>query len=143
MVRDFTTESLSHDPIHGYIPFISRVGLPSDEAAEQDLIVTVRVADELVMVELHQKRNPVRVLARHTSQHSECGGHGVAPPLHRQLHNVLGVEICRIRRETRTRRMLDALVHRQARQVTRPREAPRVEIDCRLRSTCGLRFDGA
>ncbi|MEZ6125428.1 MAG: HD domain-containing protein [Planctomycetaceae bacterium] len=38
MPRDFTTESLSHDPIHGYIPFISRVGLPNDEAAEQDLI---------------------------------------------------------------------------------------------------------
>ena len=38
MARDFTTESLSHDPIHGYIPFISRIGLPEDEAAEQDLI---------------------------------------------------------------------------------------------------------
>ena len=38
MVRDFTTESLSHEPVHGYIPFISRVGLPSGEAAEQDLI---------------------------------------------------------------------------------------------------------
>ncbi|MCH2210998.1 MAG: HD domain-containing protein [Fuerstiella sp.] len=38
MVRDFTTESLSHDPIHGYIPFTSAVGLPNDEAAEQDLI---------------------------------------------------------------------------------------------------------
>lgn len=38
MPRDFTTESLSHDPIHGYIPFISRSGLPKDEAAEQDLI---------------------------------------------------------------------------------------------------------
>ncbi|GAB5444836.1 MAG: hypothetical protein Fues2KO_51850 [Fuerstiella sp.] len=38
MPRDFTTESLSHDPIHGYIPFISKVGLPADEAAEQDLI---------------------------------------------------------------------------------------------------------
>ena len=38
MVRDFNTESLSHDPVHGYIPFISRVGLPEGEAAEQDLI---------------------------------------------------------------------------------------------------------
>ncbi|MCP4785421.1 MAG: HD domain-containing protein [Fuerstiella sp.] len=38
MARDFTTESLSHDPIHGYIPFISRAGLPDDEAAEQELI---------------------------------------------------------------------------------------------------------
>lgn len=38
MVRDFTSESLSHDPIHGYIPFISRQGLPSGEASEQELI---------------------------------------------------------------------------------------------------------
>ncbi|MGE3316942.1 MAG: HD domain-containing protein, partial [Planctomycetaceae bacterium] len=38
MVRDFATESLSHDPIHGYIPFISRSSLPSGEVAEQDII---------------------------------------------------------------------------------------------------------
>ncbi len=38
MVRDFTIESLSHDPIHGYIPFISRAGLPQQETAEQELI---------------------------------------------------------------------------------------------------------
>ncbi|MCX7394172.1 MAG: HD domain-containing protein [Planctomycetales bacterium] len=38
MPRDFITESLSHDPIHGYIPFISRSGLPEGEIAEQDVI---------------------------------------------------------------------------------------------------------
>ncbi len=38
MPRDFTTESLSHDPVHGYIPFISRVGLAAGEASEQELI---------------------------------------------------------------------------------------------------------
>lgn len=38
MVRDFVNESLSHDPIHGYIPFISRSGLPEGEVAEQDII---------------------------------------------------------------------------------------------------------
>ena len=37
-MRDFQSESLSHDPIHGYIPFTSTVGLPSGEAAEQQLI---------------------------------------------------------------------------------------------------------
>ena len=36
MVRDFATESLSHDPIHGYIPFISPANLPAGEVAEQD-----------------------------------------------------------------------------------------------------------
>ncbi|HVJ68784.1 MAG TPA: HD domain-containing protein [Caulifigura sp.] len=38
MSRDFTTESLSHDPIHGYIPFISRSGLPAGEVSEQEII---------------------------------------------------------------------------------------------------------
>ena len=38
MVRDFVNESLSHDPIHGYIPFISRAGLPNGEVAEQEII---------------------------------------------------------------------------------------------------------
>ena len=38
MSRDYTTESLVHDPIHGYIRFVSRNGLPDGEVAEQDLI---------------------------------------------------------------------------------------------------------
>ncbi|MEZ6147687.1 MAG: HD domain-containing protein [Planctomycetaceae bacterium] len=38
MSRDFSTESLVHDPIHGYIRFVSRSGLPTEEVAEQDII---------------------------------------------------------------------------------------------------------
>lgn len=38
MVRDFITESLVHDPIHGYIPFVSRSGLPAGEVSEQEII---------------------------------------------------------------------------------------------------------
>lgn len=38
MSRDFSTESLAHDPIHGYIRFVSRSGLPPGEVAEQDII---------------------------------------------------------------------------------------------------------
>ena len=38
MPRDFATESLSHDPIHGYIPFVSQDHLPEGEVAEQELI---------------------------------------------------------------------------------------------------------
>jgi hypothetical protein len=38
MPRDFATESLSHDPIHGYIPFVSKEGLPDGEVSEQELI---------------------------------------------------------------------------------------------------------
>lgn len=38
MTRDYTSESLVHDPIHGYIPFVSRSGLPRGEVAEQQII---------------------------------------------------------------------------------------------------------
>jgi len=38
MARNFLHESLSHDPIHGYIPFIGKAGLPAGEVAEQDII---------------------------------------------------------------------------------------------------------
>ncbi len=34
----FRSENLSHDPIHGYIPFTSSVGLPEGEVAEQQII---------------------------------------------------------------------------------------------------------
>lgn len=37
-MKDFQSESLSHDPVHGYIPFTSSVGLPDDEVAEQQII---------------------------------------------------------------------------------------------------------
>ena len=35
---DFQNESLSHDAIHGYIPFISSAGLPEGEVSEQRII---------------------------------------------------------------------------------------------------------
>ena len=38
MPRDFVSESLSHDPVHGYIPFISKDALPEGETAEQEII---------------------------------------------------------------------------------------------------------
>ncbi len=37
-MRDFHNESLSHDPLHGYIPFTSPAGLPDGEAAEREII---------------------------------------------------------------------------------------------------------
>jgi HD superfamily phosphohydrolase len=38
MPRDFISESLVYDPVHGYIPFTSRAGLPDDEVSEQEII---------------------------------------------------------------------------------------------------------
>lgn len=37
-MRDFQSENLSHDAIHGYIPFVSRGGASGDEIAERQII---------------------------------------------------------------------------------------------------------
>ena len=38
MARDYITENLIHDPIHGYIPFVARAALPADEVSEEEVI---------------------------------------------------------------------------------------------------------
>jgi len=37
-MRDYESESLSHDPLHGYIPFTSPASLPAGEASEREII---------------------------------------------------------------------------------------------------------
>ncbi|HEV3138414.1 MAG TPA: HD domain-containing protein [Pirellulales bacterium] len=37
-MRDFQSENLSHDAIHGYIPFVSHAGLVGDEVSERQII---------------------------------------------------------------------------------------------------------
>ncbi len=37
-MRDFRSENLSHDAIHGYIPFVSHSGLSGDEVSERQII---------------------------------------------------------------------------------------------------------
>lgn len=37
-MKDLRTESLTHDALHGYIPFVATAGLPPGEAAERDVI---------------------------------------------------------------------------------------------------------
>src|SRR5580698_5982104 len=37
-MRDFTSENLSHDAVHGYIPFVSDAGLAPGEVSERQII---------------------------------------------------------------------------------------------------------
>jgi uncharacterized protein len=37
-MNDFQSENLSHDPIHGYIPFTSPTGLPAGEVSEREIL---------------------------------------------------------------------------------------------------------
>ncbi|REJ65217.1 MAG: HD domain-containing protein [Planctomycetota bacterium] len=37
-MKDFASENLSHDPLHGYIAFTAPTGVPSSETSERDII---------------------------------------------------------------------------------------------------------
>ena len=97
------------------------------------------------MVELHDERDPVRVLPRHRAQHAQRRRHRVAAARERQLHDVLGIEVGGVRRKRRARRVLDALVDGQDRNVARARQATsteqRLQIAHHARRAVGQRED--
>ncbi len=110
--------------------------------AEQDLVELVRVGEELVVVDLHDERDLVRVPARHRAQHAQRGGHRVAAALDGELHDVLGVEVGGVLGEGGARGVLDALVHGQDRDVAGAAPAGRgraAAAGCAARAPAGRR----
>ncbi len=79
------------------------------------------------MVDLGDKRDPVGITAGDGAQHTEGGGDSVATGVNGQLDDVLGVEIDRVGREACRRRVLDALVDGQDRDIAGAAQAARVE----------------
>jgi hypothetical protein len=94
------------------------------DGAEHPLVVGVRVGQELVVVELDDEGDLVGVLAGATAaEDAEGAGDGVAAALDRELDDLLGVEVVRVRGERRAGRVLDALVDGQDREIAGAREA--------------------
>ena len=93
------------------------------DRAEHDLVELVRVGQQLVVVDLHQERDLVRVLARDRAQHAEGGRDRVAAAFDGELDDVLRVEVIRVLGEAGAAGVLDALVDRQDRQIAGAAEA--------------------
>ena len=77
----------------------------------------VGVGEQLVVVDLYEKRNLVRVFPRDGAKHSERRGHGIAAALNRQLDDILGIEVEGVFRKAGSGGMLDALIDRKDGQV--------------------------
>ena len=92
---------------------------------EHDLVELVRVGQELVVVDLEEERDLVRVLPRDGAEDAERRGDGVAAPLDRGLHDPLRVEADGVLREAGAGRVLDPLVDREDREVAGPRRGAR------------------
>jgi len=79
------------------------------------------------VVDLHDKRNLVRVATRHRGQHAERGGHTVAAAFDGELDDVLGIEINRVGCKRGAAGMFHALIHRQQGKIAGIRQ-PSVTI---------------
>ena len=94
------------------------------DRAEHHLVELVRVGEQLVVVELDDERDAVRVAARHHAEHTERRGNGVAAAGDCQLDDVLRVEVARVGSERRGSGVLDALIDGKNRHVAAAAEAP-------------------
>ncbi len=87
----------------------------------------VRVGEQLVVVDLADEGNLVRVLPRDRAEDAERRGHRVAVALDRQLDDLGPVEVDGVGGKRRAGGVLDALVDRQDREVAGARQAAVVE----------------
>ena len=60
---------------------------------ESDLVVLVGIGEQLVVVELADEGDAVRVFAGHRAEHPEGRDHGIAAALDGQLHDLFAVEV--------------------------------------------------
>ena len=112
------------------------------DSAEHDLVELVRVGQQLVVVELDDERNSVRPVPRERAEHAERRRHRVAPTFDSELHDLPGVEVLRVGSERRARRVLDALVDREDRDVPGAGQAA-VLVDRRQVAQDAVRAVGA
>ena len=78
--------------------------------AEDHLVEAIGESKQFIVIDLHDERNLVGVLAGDRAENAECGSDGVAAAFDGQLDDVAAVEIIGIFREARAAGVLDALV---------------------------------
>ncbi len=98
------------------------------DGSEHDLVERVRERQQLVVIDLHDERDLVGVLAGHGAEDAESRGDGVAAALDRQFHDLRRIEIVGVLREARHARMLDPLIDRENGHVPGSRQ-PAVRVD--------------
>src|SRR5712692_4933040 len=79
------------------------------------------------MIDFDDEGNLVSIFSSDTAEHAERRGNTIASAVDRQLYNVAGVEILWVRRKRSARRMLNALIDRQDRNVSRARQPPVIQ----------------
>ena len=106
--------------------------------AEEDLVELVGIGEQLVVVELHEEGNLVRVFARDGAEHAEGGGDGVAAAFDGEFDDVFGIEIVGILGEAGAGGVFDALIDGQDGEVAGAGEAPVTEHALKIGEHAGI-----
>src|SRR5437899_3704373 len=69
------------------------------------------------MIDFYKERDFVSVFSGYRTEHTVGGGHGVATAFNCQFYDVFSVKIIRVLGKACSRRMLNALIDRENRQV--------------------------
>ncbi len=97
------------------------------DGAEENLVGFVGIGEELVVIELYEEGDFVRVFAGDGAEDAEGGSDGVATAFDGELDDVFAVKIVGIFREAGAGGVLDALVHGKNGEIAGAAEAAGVE----------------
>ena len=81
------------------------------DGAEEHLVEAIGESKQLIVIDLHNERNFVSVLARDGAEHAERGSDGVTAAFNGQLDDVAAVEVIGVFCEARAAGVRDALVN--------------------------------
>src|SRR5262249_61665179 len=93
------------------------------DGCKTHLVDLVRVGQQLVVVELYDKGDLVRIFTRHRAKDAVGRGHRIASAFDRELYDVFPVEVVRILGKTSSGRVFNPLVDGQYRHITGPPQA--------------------
>ena len=83
------------------------------DGAKQNLIVSIGIRQQLIMVQFYYKRYLMRIFSGNSTQIAESGCNCITTAFDGKLHNVFRIEINRIRSERSSGRMFDVLIDRK------------------------------
>src|SRR5690606_1654354 len=91
-------------------------------SAKHGLIEPVGEAEEFIVVDLHNKRNLMRILTAHNSEHPVGGSNGITAAFDSEFYNIFRIKINRIGSKSRTPAVLNSLIHRKDRAMPGARQ---------------------
>src|SRR3954453_9315293 len=113
------------------------------DSPEHHLIEFIWISEQFIVIDLNYERYLVRVFTSYRSKYTKGGGDRVTAAFDRQLNDIFGIKVIWIWCKARSSRVLNTLIDRQDRNITRVGQPPcskdRLQTSLDSRASVGLR----